>query len=29
MDIFALLFIHKLEAVHGIEETPFGSGMYF
>jgi hypothetical protein len=29
MGIFALFFIHKLEAVHGIEETSFGPGMYF
>ena len=29
MSISALLFIHKLETVHGIEETPFGPGMYF
>jgi hypothetical protein len=27
MSIFALPFTHKLEA--GIEETPFGPGMYF
>ena len=26
MSISALLFIHKLENVHGIEETPFGPG---
>jgi hypothetical protein len=29
MGIFALIFIHKLEVVHGIEETSFGPGMYF
>jgi hypothetical protein len=29
MGIFALFFIHKLEAVHGIEGTPFTPGMYF
>ena len=27
--IFALLCMYKIEAVHGIEETPFGPGMYF
>jgi hypothetical protein len=29
MSISALLFIHKLETVHGNEETDFGPGMYF
>ena len=27
--ISALLFMYKLEVVHGIEETPFGPGMYY